>query len=74
VTIPTLVVHYSGDHAIYPQESEAVYQQSLAQDKQLAHVDGDHFGYPLKSKPNSGGRDGAMKIIVPWLRERFPAR
>jgi len=74
VMIPTLVAHYSGDHAIYPQESEAVYQQSPASDKQLAHVDGDHFGYPLKSKPNSGGRDGSMKVIVPWLRERFPAR
>ena len=33
-----------------------------------------HFGYPLPSKPNSGGRDASMKIIVQWLRDRFPAR
>jgi hypothetical protein len=74
VTIPTLVVNYTGDNAIYPQESEAIYQQSPAADKHFAQVDADHFGYPLKSKPNSGGRDGSMKIIVQWLRERFPAR
>jgi hypothetical protein len=74
ITIPTLVVNYTGDNAIYPEESEAIYQQSPAKDKQIFHVDGDHFGYPLASKPNQGGRDGAMKVILPWLRERFPAR
>ncbi|MEW6296537.1 MAG: alpha/beta hydrolase [Thermodesulfobacteriota bacterium] len=74
VTIPTLVVNYTGDHAIYPQESEAIYQYSPAADKQLAHVDADHFGYPLKDTPNQGGRDGAMRVIVQWLLERFPAR
>ena len=74
MTLPTLVVNYTGDHAIYPEDSESVYQQSPAKDKQIAHVDADHFGYPLPSKPNQGGRDGAMKVILPWLRERFPAR
>ncbi len=74
VTIPTLVVNYTGDHAIYPEESEAIYQQSPASDKQFVQVDADHFGYPLPSKPNQGGRDGSMKVIVQWLRDRFPAR
>jgi hypothetical protein len=74
VTIPTLVVNYTGDHAIYPEESEAIYQQSPAKDKQFAQVDADHFGYPLPSKPNQGGRDGAMKVICQWLRDRFPAK
>ena len=74
MTIPTLVVNYTGDHAIYPEDSEAVYQQSPASDKQLVHVDADHFGYPLKANPNRGGRAGAMQIITQWLRERFPGR
>ncbi len=74
MTLPTLVVSYTGDHAIYPEDSESVYQQSPAKDKQLAHIDADHFGSPLPAKPNQGGRDGAMKVILPWLRERFPAR
>ncbi len=74
MTLPTLVVNYTGDHAIYPEDSESVYQQSPARDKQLAHVDADHFGYPLLAKPNQGGREGAMKVILPWLRARFPGR
>jgi hypothetical protein len=74
VTIPTLVVNYTGDHAIYPADSEAVYQRSPATDKQIAHVDGDHFGFPLPTKPNQGGRAGALKVVVQWLRDRFPAR
>lgn len=74
VTIPTLVVNYTGDHAIYPEESEAIYQQSPATDKQFVQVDADHFGYPLPAKPNQGGRDESMKLICQWLRERFPAR
>ena len=53
-------------------DSEAVYQRSPATDKQIAHVDGDLFGFPLPTKPNQGGREGAMKVIVQWLQERFP--
>lgn len=74
ITIPTLVVNYTGDHAIYPEESEAIYQQSPAKDKQFAQVDADHFGYPLPSQPNQGGRDASMKLICQWLRDRFSAR
>ena len=74
ITIPTLVVNYTGDHAIYPVDSEAIHQQSPAKDKAIHHVDADHFGFPLKAKPNQGGREAAMRVIVEWLRERFPAR
>ena len=74
VSIPTLVINHSGDHAIYPADSEAMYQTSAASDKQLHHVDADHFGYPLPSKPNQGGRDASLKLITDWLTERFPGR
>lgn len=74
VTVPTLVINYTGDHAIYPEESEAIYQRSPAKDKQFAQVDADHFGYPLPAKPHQGGRAESMKMITQWLRERFPAR
>lgn len=74
VTVPTLVINYTGDHAIYPEESEAIYQRSPVSDKQFAQVDADHFGHPLPAKPNQGGRDESLKIICQWLRERFPAK
>jgi hypothetical protein len=74
VTVPTLVINYTGDHAIYPEESESIYQQSPAKDKQFAQVDADHFGYSLPSKPHQGGRAESMKLITQWLRDRFPTR
>ena len=74
VSVPTLVINHSGDHAIYPADSEAMYHASAASDKQLHQVDADHFGYPLPSKPNQGGRDASLKVITAWLKERFPGR
>ena len=74
ITVPTLVVNYTGDHSIYPADSEAILESAGAKDKQITHVDADHFGFPLASKPNQGGRAGAGKAIAAWLRDRFPAR
>jgi hypothetical protein len=74
VKAPTLVVNYTGDHSIYPADSEATLARSGASDKKLVNIDADHFGFPLASRPNQGGRAGAAKAIVEWLRERFPAR
>jgi pimeloyl-ACP methyl ester carboxylesterase len=72
VTVPTLIVNHTGDHVIYPADAESIFEKSPAQDKQLHQVDADHFGYPLPGKPNEGGRDASLKIIMQWLRERFP--
>jgi hypothetical protein len=74
VTIPTLIVSYTGDNAIFPFEAEAILEQSPARDKTLRTVDGDHFGMPLPSAPNQGGREEAVRLVAQWLRERFPAR
>jgi hypothetical protein len=74
VKIPTLVVNYTGDHSIYPEDSQAVLQHSAAADKRLVNIDADHFGFPLASRPNHGGRPAAGRVTVEWLRERFPAR
>jgi hypothetical protein len=74
ITVPTLVVNFTGDAGIYPFAAQAVFDQCPAKDKTLARVDGDHFGFPLPSKPNGGGRGEAGKVVAGWLRERFPAR
>lgn len=74
VTIPTIVVNYTGDDAIYPHEAEAIHQQSPARDKTFHQVDAGHFGMPLALAPNQGGREEAVNLIAQWLRERFPAR
>jgi hypothetical protein len=74
IKIPTLVVNYTGDHSIYPDDSAAILERSGAADKQMVNIDGDHFGLPLAAKPNQGGREGAARAITAWLRDRFPAR
>jgi len=74
IKAPTLVINFTGDHNIYPSNSESIYRRSAASDKQLEQVDADHFGNPLPSKPNRGGRPEAGRVIVRWLRDRFPAR
>jgi pimeloyl-ACP methyl ester carboxylesterase len=74
IKAPTLVLNYTGDHSIYTTDSAAICRESAASDKQLEQVDGDHFGNPLASSPNRGGRPEAARVIVHWLRERFPAR
>lgn len=68
LTLPTLTVAFTGDNACFPDESEAMHQQSPATDKQLAYADANHFGLPLK------GREQALQIVVQWLKERFPGR
>ena len=90
IKIPTLVVNYTGDHSIYPDDSAAILERSGASDKKMVNVDADHFGFPLADSaarsPNQGagesasrgqnhvGRAGAGKVITAWLHERFPAR
>ncbi|MBI2771938.1 MAG: alpha/beta hydrolase [Burkholderiales bacterium] len=73
VAVPTLVMDYTGDSAIHPCNAEAIYTRSPAADKEIAHVDGDHFGLPLPSAPDHGGREAALKIVIAWLQERFPS-
>ncbi|MCJ0764915.1 alpha/beta hydrolase [Variovorax terrae] len=73
VDVPTLVMDYTGDSAIHPLNAETIYAQSPAADKEIAHVDGDHFGLPLPSAPDQGGREAALRIVVTWLQKRFPS-
>lgn len=68
ITVPTLVVSFTADNACFPDASAAMYEQSPAQDKQIAHVEANHFGYPLE------GREKALKLTGQWITERFPVR
>ena len=69
---PTIVIALSGDNAIHPHASDTIYERSAATDKSIRRVDGDHFGLPLAARPDAGGRAEIGRILVDWLRERFP--
>jgi homoserine acetyltransferase len=73
VTVPTVVVSFTGDNAIHPHVGEATLRHAQAADKTLHRIDADHFGFPLASKPESGGRAQVSATLVAWLRERFPS-
>jgi hypothetical protein len=73
VTVPTLVVCYTGDNAIYPVHAQSIIGTSLASDKSIVYVDGDHFGFPLPSAAEQDPRDTAMSHVVEWLRARYPS-
>jgi pimeloyl-ACP methyl ester carboxylesterase len=72
ITVPSLVLTYTGDNAIGPEIAELIHEASPASDKQLSTVVGDHFGFLVPSKPLEG-REVALKTIVDWLKERFPS-
>ncbi|MCA9774947.1 MAG: hypothetical protein KC466_21180, partial [Myxococcales bacterium] len=72
VTIPSLVIGFTGDNVVFKPDIQAIHDHSPAADKALHWVDGDHLGLPPECNPKAAGRAGAMKIVTEWLRERFP--
>jgi hypothetical protein len=68
IAVPTYLLNYSADNAIFPQDVEQVYALSAASDKELLHIDGDHFGV------GSTGKAAASEAVLAWLRERYPTR
>ncbi len=61
MTLPSLLVSYSGDHGIYPSESDAI-AHALATQPARVEVEADHYGFPADS-----GRDVAVGAIADWL-------
>lgn len=72
VTIPSLVVYYTGDNAIFPSDARAAFDALAAADKQVTAVPGDHYGFGSGTQERSGAPLALAKIVA-WLEERFPA-
>lgn len=66
VTVPLLVVSYTGDHGCFPDASKAQLDVSPSSDKTLELVDAEHYGRPVAERAR------ALGIINRWLRERLP--
>jgi hypothetical protein len=72
VTVPSLVLSYSGDNAIFPSDAQAAYAALGASDKQIGSAPGDHYGFAVGTQERTGAPT-ALAQIVTWLRDRFPA-
>jgi hypothetical protein len=72
VTVPSLVLGYTGDNAIFPSDARAAYDALGASDKRIDSAPGDHYGFAVGTQERSGAPI-ALATVVDWLRERFPA-
>jgi hypothetical protein len=71
VTVPLLVVNYTGDNGIFPEDVEAMLSKSASSDKELHHVDGEHYGLPVAGAGGTDSRAEANQILTNWLGDRF---
>lgn len=70
VRVPSLVVNYSGDNAIFPSDARAAFAALGAEDKQLVSAPGDHYGFGVGTQERSGAPI-AFAHVAAWLRARF---
>ncbi len=71
LTLPTLVVAYLGDNAVFSNHTDSIYERSPSRDKQIFRVSGDHLGYGPSGMRDRSGQNAALDRIVPWIKERF---
>jgi hypothetical protein len=71
VTVPSLVLTYRGDNAIFPADGQTALAALGAADKTLATAPGDHYGFGVGTQQRTGA-PLALAQIVEWLRPRFP--
>ncbi len=72
IRVPTLVIGYTADRGIYPDDLEEMLWISGASDKLLHHVDGDHFGFPIDGSSEPAPRQTVSRHMTAWLHDRFP--
>jgi hypothetical protein len=72
VTVPSLVVNYTGDNAIFPSDARAAFYALGSSDRHLVSVRGDHYGFAIGTQERTAAPE-AVAEIVEWLRERFAA-
>jgi pimeloyl-ACP methyl ester carboxylesterase len=71
IHLPSLVLYYKGDNAIFPPDARAAFDALGSADKQIVGVSGDHYGFASGTQERSGAR-AALKELIAWLDDRFP--
>ncbi len=62
MTLPCLLVSYTGDNCIFPSDTEHIARSLGTGDLTRVDVDADHYGFPAET-----GREGALAAVVDWL-------
>jgi hypothetical protein len=63
MTLPALLVSYTGDNCIFPSDDELIAGSLATPSLDRASVAADHYGFPVES-----GRDVATGIVADWVR------
>jgi len=61
MTLPALVVSYSGDHGIFPSDTDLLASSIAASRVDRVEIDADHYGFPT-------GREDAVAAIADWIK------
>src|SRR3984893_572764 len=69
VTVPALLVEFTGDQTTFPLATADVFASIGAVDKTHVRVRGDHHGRPLEAGEEPG-RTIAARAVGEWLHER----
>lgn len=72
VAVPSLVVYYTGDNAIFPGDAQAAFAALGAADKEIRSAPGDHYGFGVGTQERTGAPI-AFGHVTAWLAERFPS-
>ncbi len=69
ITQPTLMIEYTGDNSVFPQDADAIFKAVGSGDKTRHRVHGNHHGRPIaEDAPN--GQTEAGKHVRAWLQEK----
>jgi hypothetical protein len=69
VTIPTLVIEYTGDCSVFPGDVQDTLAALKAGDSTHLRIPADHFGRPL-AEGDKSGIAATVREVVPWTEER----
>lgn len=71
VAVPFLLVNFTADFCIFRSEVDRMMASVASADKDVLHIDGDHYG--IAADGSLHPREQAAAKLVDWLRLRFPA-
>lgn len=70
VVQPTLLIEYTGDNCVFPQDVDAIFESIPASGKERHRVRGNHHGQALEEDETSG-QIIAGQHLGRWLQEHF---
>jgi hypothetical protein len=69
VTVPTLVIEYTGDCSVFPSDIAAALEASGSGDVTHEQVRADHFGRKL-DREDEPPIPATARVLIPWTEER----